>query len=285
IPLGFSSKIRGMTMLGLFLVWFSFPAFAAEKESVFDRVMRTGTIRCGYFTWSPYLMKDPNTGEFSGIYHDVIEEIGTQLNLKIEWAEDTGQSNPFEGMKTGRFDMFCGPITPTPDRAKQVSFSEPYFYIPYLAYVRADDTRFDSGIENINNPAVQIAVIDGEFAYEIVKRDFPKAGLVTLPALSDGAQVMLSVATKKADVFLNDSAAAGVYMEKNPDVVRPISQEPLRTLAAVIVLPQNDLAFKNMIDTVLELLIGDRVVDEILSRYSSGQELFLPVAKPYQVKK
>lgn len=261
------------------------PTFAGDKESTFDRVMRTGTIRCGYFTWAPFLMKDPNTGEFSGIYHDVIEDIGKQLSLKIEWTEDTGQSNPFEGMKTGRFDMFCGPITPTPDRAKQVAFTDPFFYIPYLAYGRANDNRFKNNLSAINNPAIKIAVIDGEFAYEIVKRDFPKASLLTLPALSDGSQVMLSVTTKKADIFLNDSAATSVFMEKNPNQVKPVSTTPLRTLSAVIVLPQNDMAFKTMIDTVLKLQIGDKVVDGILKKYSKGGSPFLTIAKSYEVPK
>lgn len=267
-------------------VFLSFsPAFAESKESTFDRVMRTNTIRCGYFTWSPFLMKDPNTGEFSGIYHDVIEDMGKQLNLKIEWTEETGQSNPFAGLKTGRFDMFCGPITPTPDRAKQAAFTEPFFYIPYIAYARADDNRFKNNLASINNSAIKIAVIDGEFAYEIVKRDFPKADLLTLPALSDGSQVMLSVTTKKADIFLNDSAATAVFIEKNPDQVKPVSMVPLRTLSAVIVLPQNDMAFKTMIDTVLKLQIGDKVIDGILKKYSQGKDIFLPISKPYEMKK
>lgn len=257
-------------------------AFAAqETESVYERVMRTGVIRCGYFTWAPFLVIDPNTKVASGIYHDVIEEIGRQLELKIEWTEDTGQANPFEGLRTGRFDMFCGPITPTPARSKQVAFSRPFFYIPYLAYARADDTRFDGKTELINNAATKIAVIDGEFAYEIVKRDFPQASLLTLPPLSDGAQVMLSVTTGKADIFLNDSAAAAAFMEKNPGQLKAVSPEPLRTLAAVIVLPQNDVAFQGMVNTVLDQLIGDRFIEQTLKRYALKDSSFLPVAKPY----
>jgi ABC-type amino acid transport substrate-binding protein len=260
------------------------PAFAQDKkETTFERVVRTGVIRCGYFTWAPFLMVDPNTKQFSGIYHDVIEDIGKQLNLKIEWTEDTGQANPFEGLRAGRFDMFCGPITPTPDRAKQVAFSKSFFFIPYLAYARADDVRFDNNVQAIDDPAVKIAVIDGEFAFEIVKKRFSKAGLVTLPPLSDGSQVMLSVTTGKADIFLNDTAAAAVFMKANPGTVKPVSQVPLRTLAAVLVLPQNDMAFKGMIDTVLDLMMGSGAVEDILAKYSTPESKFLTIAKPYEV--
>lgn len=275
---------KGLLALALVFVCSSSGFAADAKETVFERVNRTGVIRCGYFTWSPFLMIDPNTKQASGIYHDVIEEIGNQLHLKIEWTEDTGQSNPFEGMKTGRFDMFCGPITPTPDRSKQVAFSRPFFYIPYYAYARADDARFITA-KNINDPKTKIAVIDGEFAHEIVKRDFPKASQLTLPALSDGAQVMMSVTSKKADIFLNDSAATAVFMDKNPGQIKIASKEPLRTLAAVVVLPQNDMAFKTMIDTVLDQLLEDRFVDGVVAKYALKDSSFLPVAKGYTLSK
>lgn len=275
-------RLRRVTLIIISCFVFMSAAFAKDRtESVFERVNRTGTIRCGYFTWAPFLMIDPNTREFSGIYYDVIEEIGKQLHLKIEWVEDTGQSNPFEGLRTNRFDMFCGPITPTPDRAKQVGFSRSFFYIPYLAYARTDDHRFDKNAGLINSPNAKIAVIDGEFAYEIVKRDFPKASLLTLPALTDASELLLSVTTKKADLFLNDAAAAVVLMEKNPGQIRAVSKEPLRTLAAVIVLPQNDLAFKTMVDTVLDQLIGDRFIDVTIAKYAKPESNFLPVMKPY----
>lgn len=40
----------------------------ANKESTYEREMRTGELRCGYFSWKPAFIKDPNTGEMSGIF-------------------------------------------------------------------------------------------------------------------------------------------------------------------------------------------------------------------------
>lgn len=50
----------------------AFPAFAAEKESSYDRVMRTRTLRCGYGIFQPMIMKDPNTRKISGIFVDIM---------------------------------------------------------------------------------------------------------------------------------------------------------------------------------------------------------------------
>ena len=38
------------------------------------------------------------------------------------------------------------------------------------------------------------------------------------------------------------------------------------TLAAVLVLPQTDMAFKGMIDTVLDQLIGDQAIQAIVDK-------------------
>ena len=52
------------------------PAWAGDdKESAYERVIRTGIIRCGYFVWPPFLAIDPNTNKKSGIFFDIVEEI------------------------------------------------------------------------------------------------------------------------------------------------------------------------------------------------------------------
>jgi ABC-type amino acid transport substrate-binding protein len=83
--------IRLLNVL-LFLLFFccAIPVFAADKETSYDRVMRTGVIRCGYVEWPPYLLKDPNTQEFSGLIYDYMMAIGKDLGFKVEWSESVG---------------------------------------------------------------------------------------------------------------------------------------------------------------------------------------------------
>ncbi|MEK7801112.1 MAG: hypothetical protein AAB276_01545 [Pseudomonadota bacterium] len=45
--------MKKLLIVSLLILAVVFPAYAsdASKESVYDRVMRTGTIRCGYGLW------------------------------------------------------------------------------------------------------------------------------------------------------------------------------------------------------------------------------------------
>jgi len=40
----------------------------APKEPPFERIMRTGVIRCGYVLWPPSSWKDPQHGKFPHYY-------------------------------------------------------------------------------------------------------------------------------------------------------------------------------------------------------------------------
>ncbi|MCB1555938.1 MAG: hypothetical protein KDJ15_01355 [Alphaproteobacteria bacterium] len=53
-------------------------AYAADKqkEPVYERVIRTEQIRCGYAMSPPVLVMDPNTKELSGLDVDLWTEIG-----------------------------------------------------------------------------------------------------------------------------------------------------------------------------------------------------------------
>ncbi len=96
-------------LLILLLIMFSFPTYA-DESSVYDRVMKSGKIICGYGIYDPSLIKNPNTGEFSGIFYEVTNELGRRLGLEIEWAEETGYGVIAEGFRTNRFDVFVQPF-------------------------------------------------------------------------------------------------------------------------------------------------------------------------------
>ncbi|MGD9649922.1 MAG: substrate-binding periplasmic protein, partial [Dongiaceae bacterium] len=170
----------------------SAPALETKKaESTFERITRTGVIRCGYGTWPPYLMKDPNTGQLSGMNYEVMEAIGRNLELKIEWTEEVGWGNYIEGINTKRYDMFCASVWPNGPRTKNTTLTKPTFYSAAYALARIDDHRFDGDLSKVNDPAVKISVIEGDYTESLAKEDYPKASRNVLSPNSDGAQVLL----------------------------------------------------------------------------------------------
>lgn len=188
-------------------------AQARAGESVYDRVMKTGTLRCGYVVWGDQLQKDPNTGEMSGMTYDLVNAVGRELGLKIEWTEETGWGTFAEGLNTGRYDMMCTLVWASGDRAKAALLTKPLAFTAMYAFARADDDRFESGLQSLNDPAVSIAVVEGDPTQSLRARRFPNAKEVALSASTDMGAYLLTVPTGKADVMLGDSAVVAKYNE------------------------------------------------------------------------
>src|SRR5688572_14133278 len=189
-----------MKKILLILLFLTTPAFAAEKESVYDRVMRTGTIRCGY-TVTEAVQKDPNTGKIHGLVPEIVEEAARVLDLKEEWVEEFTWANFTEVLRSGRGDALCINLWGDAVGAKFMLYSVPFHFSGVGAFVRADDTRFDgSGFEKLNSPDVRVSTMDGEMSGIIAAQDFPKAKPVSITQLGDSSQLLLELTHNKADV-------------------------------------------------------------------------------------
>ncbi|NND65343.1 MAG: hypothetical protein HKM24_05195, partial [Gammaproteobacteria bacterium] len=53
------------------------------KESVAQRVQRTGVLRCGYNVNPPMLVADANTGEITGFTPDIVNRMAELMHLKV----------------------------------------------------------------------------------------------------------------------------------------------------------------------------------------------------------
>lgn len=257
-------------LLCLTLLTFTLPAFATDKkESAYDRVMRTGTIRCGYAISPPVMVADPNTKVISGLDYDLWQEIGSELDLKIEFTEEAGWGNFIEGLRTGRYDAFCSELWPDPARIKFLSLTMPVIYSFLKTYVRTDDHRFDADLEKINAPEVTIPAIEGDVSVKMAQSRFPKASIYYLPQTATSSEMFMAVKTKKADVvFLNQSMIEG-FEKENPGILRPLTDLPAPyVFSSHFAVQSGEIQLRDMIDAALRKIIDDGRMERLARQYA-----------------
>ena len=255
-----------------------------REQSVYDRVMQSGKIRCGYLVWPPQCIKDPNTKKLSGIGIEALELVAKKLGLSIEWVEEVTMGTMSEGLATGRYDLVPTGTWPNANRAKVVAFSRPLFYSPLYIYVRKGDKRFKNHWQAINSPKIKVATVDGGTVELIAENDFPRAQKFTMPQLSDNAQLLLNVSTGKADVTIAEQAVANRYIENNPNKIECINPEkPVRVFADCWMFKRSEFEFKAMLDTVLDEVINCGAMDKIIAKYEKSPHEVLRVALPYSL--
>lgn len=262
----------------------TFTSAPTHKETVYERVMRTGTIRCGYGLWGEYLNKDPNTGKMGGIFYDYMEELGKGLGLKIEWTEETGWAEYISGLNANRFDAFCTLVALNAQRARQADFVGPIFYMASDIFVRDGDVRFDGNPAKLNSPDITMLTYEGDIYEKISNREFPKAKKMQLPSMSTEAELFLSVATGKADATITETSVGLDFIKKNPGKLRIVKLNgPFRFIPVTISIKGGEYQLQRMLDIATMELTNMGVIDSILKRHGKYPDTLLRIAKPYEV--
>ena len=249
----------------------------AAQMTVRERVLSSNTIRAAYLVRPPNIIKDPNTGKLSGIFVDVLEEMGRRAGLRIEWVEEVTWATMMEGLESSRYDIVGTGIWRNATRGRAADFTLPLFYSGVGAFVRADDHRFDDHLDQLNEGGVRIATIDGEMAEIIAHSDFPAARAVALTQVSDTSQLLLEVQSGKADATFIAAQIGARYMEKNPGALRNIATTaPLRVFPESMVIRPGESDFKAMLDSAITELVNSHFVEATIRKYDSHPEVVLP---------
>lgn len=246
----------------------------ADHDETYDRVMKTGVLRCGYFNWPPIFEKDVNTGEYRGFMKDIMDRLASSLSLKIEWTEELNFSNMFEGYG-GRIDMICGPLAPTGARARASDFTDPMLAAAFYLYARADDPRFDNNYEAADDPGVTMTGADGEFSAIVAHEDFPKAKFNAVPQLSDPSQLLMEIATGKADLTATEPVQFIKFDKSNPGKLKRVPGPPVRILPLSLPIPVGEEKLKSMMNAAIMEMVETGFVDKALARYPDYDKTLL----------
>jgi len=260
---------------------------ADKKETVYERVIRTRTIRCGYNSYEPVIMRDPNTGAMSGIFPDYLDAVAKATGLKIEWTEEVGWGDVPVALQTGKIDAMCAGMWANAKDGAQVAFTLPVFYNAVEAYARADDTRFDSDLSLINAPGITISSIDGGVTYDIAVENFPQAKSLLVSNLQSDVDLLMNVATGKADITFTNHGPASGFMKSNPGKIKRVAPDkPLRVFGVTLAVEIHEQELLTLLNTATNQLLNSGVIDKILTKYEKDYPgAFTRVAKPYEIQK
>lgn len=268
-------------LLAVLLLCFAFPACAAEKDSTYDRVAKTRTLRCAYTIYPTFVEKDPNTGKFSGMFYDLTEEIGKQLGLKIDWAEEVGSDVMMQGLGT-RYDAVCAGYFAAPSRTWGGDFTQALVFIPFDLWVRAKETRFKS-FDDFNKDSVRFATLDGEISQIATNESFPQAKQTTLSGLTPATDRFQMVAGNKVDATLMEAAIGAEYMAANPGKIKRFGDRPLRVAGSTLIIPHDEFRLKRMLDTAIDSMLLTGAIERIVKKHEKYPGTMLVPALPYQL--
>ncbi|MAS86872.1 MAG: hypothetical protein CMH30_02675 [Micavibrio sp.] len=267
--------------IAVFLLSFlSLPVWAADNEHrAYDRIMQSNEIKCGYAVWPPFVEKDPNTGEMSGILVDIVGEIGKSLDLKINWAYETGYGTYTEDLNTNRMDVMCATLWADAGRIRNSLLIDPFLYSGVYLVVKDGDDRFNDDFSKLNSEEYTIAGIEGDITQTLANRLFPKAKKITLTNISQASELAENVKTGKADATFSDLGFFNDYNLKNPNTVKVLTNNPAWIFGERMAVKNGETKLKYLLDTAISELVNSGKIDEIIKKYPDTSTM--PPKKSY----
>jgi polar amino acid transport system substrate-binding protein len=183
---------------------------ATGPKSLIDQIKARGELRLGVATAQPWTMKDAKTGEWEGVYVDVMADFATTLNVKFTPVATTWDSI-VAGLQSGQFDI-AADLNARPARAIAVTFSNPMETdMGSFAVLPARDaiTTFDA----LNSASNTVCVMQGTAEDLALSSSLIWKAQITRLADEDSCRLALQAGRVKA--FYDDWNGNGPYAAAN----------------------------------------------------------------------
>jgi ABC-type amino acid transport substrate-binding protein len=235
------------------------------RGSALDQMVARGEMRVGYVSWNPAVIKNPETGELTGIFPDMVNYMAETLKLHVRWKETT-LANFAAGLQSRQYDFSVGPTFITIPRSVPVAFTQPVAYVGNSAVVNAN-TPPPSSPDEIAARSMRVAVLQGQAMDEFFKRRYSNVELLILSG-SDLTAPLAAVSTGRADIGFMNTVTVARYAEAHQDV-KPIfmGDDQLEMLPLAWGTRHQDSALQSFLESSIIYLKSTRKLERIQARY------------------
>jgi polar amino acid transport system substrate-binding protein len=186
------------------------------------------------------------------------QELGVQIEIK-----DMEFSGLIPALQAGKIDMIISGITRTLERAKTVSFTQPYFEAGLCALISNKRAPDVSEIAQLNGEGRILAVKLGTTGDIVTAKLFPKA---QVKRFKEETSCVLEVVSGRADAFIYDQVSISRHHAQNPEtthaILRPFTYEPY-----AIAIRRGDSDFLSWLNIFLETIKADGRYQELRKKY------------------
>ncbi|MFT1987216.1 ABC transporter permease subunit [Staphylococcus aureus] len=208
--------IRFILVLGLLIssaMVYINPTAHAEQDQTWEKIKERGELRVGLSAdYAPMEFEHTVNGktEYAGVDIDLAKKIAKDNNLKLKIVNMSFDSL-LGALKTGKIDIIISGMTSTPERKKQVDFSDSYMMTKNIMIVKKDKVNEYKDIKDFNNK--KVGAQKGTEQEKIAQTEIENASITSLSRLPD---VILALKSGKVEGAVVEKPVAEAYLKQNP---------------------------------------------------------------------
>lgn len=208
--------IRFILVLGLLIssaMVYINPTAHAKQNQTWEKIKERGELRVGLSAdYAPMEFEHTVNGktEYAGVDIDLAKKIAKDNNLKLKIVNMSFDSL-LGALKTGKIDIIISGMTSTPERKKQVDFSDSYMMTKNIMLVKKDKVSEYKDIKDFNNK--KVGAQKGTEQEKIAQTEIENASITSLSRLPD---VILALKSGKVEGAVVEKPVAEAYLKQNP---------------------------------------------------------------------
>lgn len=206
--------------------------------------------------------KDTILGFDVALARQIAEDMGKELVIK-----DMEFGNLITELNNGTVDLLAAGLSPTEERKQQVDFSEPYYFGEQSIIIREEDADKYKSADDFEGASIAAQV--NSIQEGIVKEQFPKANLVSLPKLPDE---IMSLTTGKVDGVVVEVAVAEGFIAQNPGLMIADIEVPYDATGSCIAVKKGNTELLEQINKTIAEVKQNGKMDEFIKEAGAQAE-------------
>ena len=191
------------------------PTTYAAQDEQWEKIKERGELRVGLSAdYAPYEFEHNVDGKrkYDGIDIDLAKKIAKDNNLKLKIVNMQFDSL-LGAIKTGKIDIIISGMTPTPEREKEVDFSNPYMKVKQKMIIKKSE---DDKLQTLDDFANKKIGVQKQTQQEtIAKNEIENANIQSLTRVPE---VIMSLKSGKVSGMVIEGPVAEAYLKQNPDL-------------------------------------------------------------------
>jgi polar amino acid transport system substrate-binding protein len=257
------SKSRAIAVaLALVTLWII--PVTGRAGPVFDRVMKSGTLRLGV----PYNVVPhgflKKSGEWAGFEVDLSVELAKHMDLKLQQVKVTNKTwGPM--LSKGQIDAAVCRIRHTRSRESEFDFSVPYFFDTKQILIRNGTIKGTQALKGHKIAALQGSASE-KAAMRLLREAGDEAAEQNVVSFPDRPSCFLALGQEKVSGWIDSGIILLEYASRNPGRFELIDASDM-VEAVAVALPQNDSAWRDMINFAIQDMAMDGTLQKIYVKW------------------
>lgn len=229
----------------------------AQAATTLEKVQESSSVRIGYANETPFAftaLDGTVTGESPEIVRQIFERMGVKTINPVltEWG------SLIPGLRASRFDLIAAGMYITPERCKQVLFTDPHYQLPdTLLVASGNPKKLGSYADIAANPDIKLAIMSGTVNLAYARDSGIKDSQIL--QVPDTTAQLQAVRSGRADAAVGTQLTMKGLAQKGGDKVEAIAHfedDPAHTGYGALAFRPEDKDLRDAVNAELKKWLG-----------------------------